>query len=146
MGRHPWRICERFSLYCNLWIGGNYIHFCNFPWGRKKVALTEDDFLSGCTAKTANAILHYLCPALALISFLFFEREISLSNGIWTSLAAVPSCVYWVAYAILSATKLWDEPYQFESGRKYGKLLEVLTYILIPLSFVAISFVLWTVK
>ncbi len=120
--------------------------FITFLGAGKKIALTKDDFLSGCTAKTANIILHYLCPALALISFVFFEREISLTNGIWTSLAAAPSCVYWIVYAILSATKLWAEPYRFASGRKHGKLLEVLTYILIPLSFVAISFVLWIVK
>ncbi len=120
--------------------------FVTFLGAGKKVALTEDDFLPGCTAKTANAILHYFCPALALISFVFFEREISLSNGIWTSLAAAPSCIYWIVYAILSATKRWEEPYQFAAEGKSGKVLDVLTYISIPLLFVAISFVLWTVK
>ncbi len=134
----------RYIATCGL-VATTFI-FVTFLGAGKKVALTDEDFLSGCTAKTANTILHYLCPALALMSFVFFEREINLSNGIWTSLAAAPSCVYWIMYAILSATKLWEEPYRFDYGRKNGKLFEVLTYILIPLSFIAISFVLWTVK
>ncbi len=134
----------RYVAVCGL--AATTLIFVVFLGAGKKAALTEDDFLRGCTPKAANTVLHYLCPALSLVSFVFFEREISLSNGIWTSLTAIPSCGYWIVYGILSAAKLWEEPYQFEYSGKYGKVLEVSTYLLIPLSFVAISFALWNVK
>lgn len=120
--------------------------FLTFLGAGKKIAMTEDDFLPGCSPKTANAILHYICPMLSLISFVVLEREIQLSNGIWTTLSAVPSCGYWIIYLILSAAKVWEEPYQLESNGKGGKIREGLIFLLIPLSFVAISFALWNVK
>ena len=46
------------------------------------------------------------CPILSLVSFVLFEREIPLSNGIWTSIVAIPSCLYWMIYIVLSLTKL----------------------------------------
>ena len=48
----------------------------------------------------ANIILHYICPILSLVSFLLFEREIKISNGIWTAIVAIPSCIYWITYII----------------------------------------------
>lgn len=120
--------------------------FMAFLGGGKKMSLTEDDFLFGCSPKTADALLHYVCPLLSVVSFVLFERDISLSNGIWTSLAAAPSCLYWIVYAVLSATGLWKEPYDFASDEDKGSLHKVLPFILIPLSFIALSFVLWSVK
>lgn len=134
----------RYIATCGL-VATTFI-FVAFLGAGKKTTLTEDDFIHGFTPKAANVILHYLCPALALVSFVLFEREISLSNGIWTSLAVVPSCGYWIVYVILSATKRWEEPYRFEYGMKNNKVLQVLTYLLIPLSFIAISFALWNIK
>ena len=90
-------------------------------------------------------LLHYVCPAVSLLSFAVFERSIGLSSDIWTGLTAIPSCVYWVVYWILSAAKLWEEPYDFTSKGK-NNLVEILTFVLIPLSFMAISFVLWNIK
>lgn len=119
--------------------------FIFFLGAGKKVAITADDFLPGISPAGANAILHYICPMLSLISFLFFEREFCLSNPIWTGLVALSSCLYWVVYAILSVMKLWDEPYDFtDSGG--SKIHEVLPFVLIPVSFMAISYVIWNIR
>ena len=112
----------------------------------KKNAITEDDFFFGCSFRFANSMLHYVCPILSLISFVLFEREISLSNGIWTSIAAIPSCLYWIVYTVLSVTKVWEAPYDFASQEEKGNLQECLPFVLIPLSFIVLSFILWSVK
>lgn len=110
----------------------------------EKNCIKDKDF-RGIKGKNANIILHYLCPVLSLISFIVFERNISLNNGIWTLLVAIPSCLYWGIYLILSLTKLWEEPYDFLS-KKNNKLLDVLIFICIPLLFIVVSFILWNVK
>ena len=120
--------------------------FLTILGGGKKIALTEDDFLSEFSPEIANAVLHYICPLLSLGSFVLFEREIPLLNGIWTSIAAIPSCLYWIIYIILSATKSWEEPYAFTAQESKSKIQEVIPFLLLPLLFIAISFVLWTVR
>jgi len=120
--------------------------FVVFLGAGRKIAITEDDFLPGFSPKTANVIMHYFCPVLSSISFLLFEREISLCNSIWTGIAAIPSCIYWFIYIVLSSTKLWDEPYKFTSNGGKNSLLEILHFCLVPLSFIAISFILWNLK
>ncbi len=120
--------------------------FIVFLGAGKKIAITEDDFLFGFSAKTGNIILHYICPILSLVSFVLFEREINLSNGIWTGIVAIPSCIYWATYILLSVTKLWEEPYNFTSQKGKNNICESLSVLTIPLSFMAISFILWNVK
>lgn len=120
--------------------------FVVFLGAGKKIAITQDDFLPGFRPKTANIILHYICPILSLVSFVLFEREMNLSNGIWTGIAAIPSCIYWIIYILLSVTKLWEEPYNFAPQGKKNNIGEFLSVLLIPLSFLAISFILWNVK
>lgn len=117
--------------------------FVVFLGAGKKIAITDDDFLGGFSARAANSILHYGCPALSVISLLLFEREIVMSSGIWTALVAIPSCLYWIVYIILSATGKWKEPYNFAGEGKNSGLKEALTFIIIPISFIAISFLLW---
>ena len=109
---------------------------------RKENSITQDDLLFNFNPKLANIILHYLAPLLSLVSLVFFEQEIILTNGIWTALVAIPSCLYWLVYLILSATKKWDEPYKLSAKNKF---IEVLTFILIPISFIVISIVLWNI-
>ena len=120
--------------------------FIVFLGNGKKMAMTQDDFIHGFHPQKANWILHYICPVLSLISFLFFEREINLSSGIWTGLVPIPSCTYWVVYFFLTVTKRWEEPYSFSCDEKKNVLLEILPFILMPLSFVVISFILWNIK
>ena len=109
---------------------------------RKENSITQDDLLFNFNPKLANIILHYLAPLLSLVSLVFFEQEIILTNGIWTALVAIPSCLYWLVYLILSATKKWDEPYKISAKNKF---IEVLTFILIPISFIVISIILWNI-
>ena len=87
-------------------------------------------------------------PYLSLLSFIIFEREIMLTNSVWTGLAALPSGLYWLVYLILSLTKLWEEPYELTSKKTgvKGLLLEIFTLILIPVIFMFVSFLLWQIK
>lgn len=104
--------------------------------------ISDKDF-KGIKGSTANIVLHYLCPILSLISFIWFERSICLSNSIWTLLVAIPSCLYWIVYFILSVTKLWKEPYDFSTK---NKVVDSLMVIMIPISFIIISIILWNVR
>lgn len=110
----------------------------------KNNVISNKDF-KGIKGSTANIVLHYLCPLLSLISFVVFERNIDLDTNIWTLLVAIPSCLYWIIYLILSITKLWEEPYDF-SSKKNNKLLDLLIIICIPLFFIIISFILWNIR
>lgn len=116
--------------------------FLIFLRKENKNVITQDDLLFNFNPKLANIILHYLSPLLSLVSLVFFEQEIILTNGIWTALVAIPSCLYWLVYLILSASKKWDEPYEFSTKNKF---IEVLTFILIPISFIVISIILWNI-
>lgn len=128
------------GLLATMWI------FITFLGAGKKIQITEEDFLFGYSPKTANILLHYVCPILSLVSFVLFEREIPLSNGIWTGIVAIPSCMYWIIYIVLSVTKLWEEPYDFALRGEKNNIGEILSVSLIPLSFIAISFILWNIK
>ncbi len=108
--------------------------------------LTSEDFLPGLRPKTADLLLHCVCPLISLLSFLVFERRMPLSGGIWTTLAPIPSCAYWIVYGILSAGGFWDEPYDFTPPAGKKQLPGFLVVMLIPLSFIGISFLLWTFK
>ncbi len=113
--------------------------------------LSEKDF-DTITPNFANVILHYLCPAISFISFVAFERYLALDSGIWTGIVTIPSCVYWAVYLLLTVCKAWKQPYDFSSpsskknSKKKNDLIEILTFILIPASFVLISFLIWNVK
>ena len=130
----------RYIVTCGL-VSTTFI-FVVFLGAGKKLSITEDDFKKGLSPKLANVILHYICPLLSIISFIFFEKEILLNNGIWTLIVALPSCLYWMVYILLSVTKKWEEPYNFSTN----KIIEILTYIIIPISFILFSFILWNIK
>ncbi len=118
-----------------------------FLSSNNKNKLSNEDFVNF-SPKIANMVLHYICPILSVLSFIVFEKEIMLTNEIWIGLAALPSALYWIVYLILSLTKAWEEPYDLSSKKKGFKamLLEVFTFILIPMIFIFVSFVLWQFK
>ena len=118
-----------------------------FLSSNNKNKLSDEDFVK-INPKIANVLLQYLCPFLSLLSFVIFEREIPLTNSIWTGLVALPSALYWLVYLILSLTKLWEEPYDLSSKKNgvKGVLLEIFTFILIPIIFIFVSFLLWQIK
>lgn len=109
--------------------------------------MRKEDFISNFNPKKANFILHYFCPIMSLLSFVIFERQIILTQSEWTCYAAIPSCLYWIMYAILSATNLWEEPYDFSlTKEKKNILLEILVATSIPVVFILITYVLWNIK
>jgi len=118
-----------------------------FLSSKKSNQLSNEDF-NNFNPKLANLMLHYLCPFISLVSFVVFEKSITLENGIWTTLAIIPTALYWILYLIFVTTKIWKEPYDFSlsSEKKRNKLLEVLQIISLPISFILISFVVWTIK
>ena len=120
--------------------------FVLFLGRAKKNAIEARDLLNGFSPQTANRILHYFCPLLSLASFLVLERPFPLHNGIWTGLAAIPSCAYWAMYFLLSITRAWKEPYDFSSQGKKNRLREMLPFFLMPLLFEIIVFALWQIK
>ncbi len=113
--------------------------------GRGKNVITTEDVTEKFSPKVADLLLHYLCPALSALSFVAFERSLTVDNGIWTALVNAPSILYWAVYLILTLTKSWKEPYDFSNGKK-NPVWEVLTFLLIPLLFVGLSILLWSVK
>lgn len=135
----------RYVTTCGL-LATTFIYIV-FLSSNSKNVITEKDFKTELSPKKANFILHYFCPIISAISFVALERQIPLNNSIWTALVMLPSCLYWIMYLILSATKLWEEPYNFSSkSKKKNILLEILTVISLPVSFILISFVLWNIK
>ena len=119
-----------------------------FLSSKSKNLMSEEDFISNFNPKKANFILHYFCPVISLLSFVIFERQIVLTQSEYTGYVAIPSCLYWIIYAILSATNLWEKPYDFTSTKEKKKntLLETLVIMSIPLSFIVISYILWNIK
>lgn len=135
----------RYTVTCGL--SATTFIYVVFLSRNKQNIITEQDLQPGLPPKTANFLLHYFCPAISLLSFLVFERQIPLEESLWTGLTAIPSCLYWVIYLILSAAKLWKEPYDFTSTNgKKNTFLEVLTMTALPISFIVISVLLWEIK
>lgn len=118
------------------------IIYIMFLTSNKNNMISDKDF-KGISGKKVNLLLHYVCPLLSLFSFIFFERNIIVNNGIWTLLVAIPSCLYWIIYLILSILKLWDKPYDFSDNQGKKSIIFVLV---IPLVFILVSFVLWNVR
>lgn len=111
---------------------------------RKENIISKEDVLNNVNPKIINIFLHYICPILSLVSFVFFEREIVLENGIWTMIVNIPSIAYWGIYIVLSSAKKWQEPYKFSNNK--NKWVEAFVYIAIPLIFIMICIILWNIK
>lgn len=113
-----------------------------FKSGKSK---SHTDLFGGLDPKKANLLLHYLCPILSMVSFLFFERGTVLTDSEWTGYAAIPSCTYWVIYILLTGTHLWKEPYGLTASRteKKNHFIGILLLIAIPAFFILLSYVLY---
>jgi hypothetical protein len=96
--------------------------------------------------KKANLFLHYICPLVSLISFVIFENEIVATSSIWTALVAIPSCLYWVIYLVLTYAKIWEAPYNFTNSKKKNVVIEILSFISIPIVFILVSYILWNIS
>ena len=79
---------------------------------------------------------------------MFFERGTVLTDSEWTGYAAIPSCIYWAIYIILTVTHLWIEPYGLTASRteKKNHIVGILLLLAIPASFILISYVLYWIN
>ncbi len=67
--------------------------------------------------KGNNFFLHLFCPLIALLSFIFLEKEKRLKGIFW---ALVPSIIYGIIYYILVVEKeIWPDFYGFNRGGKW---------------------------
>lgn len=109
---------------------------------------SHSNIFCGLNPQKANFLLHYLCPVISIVSFVFFERQTVLSDSEWTGYAAIPSCAYWILYILLTAAHLWKEPYGLTAPRKEKKnhLLGLLLMLIIPGSFILMSYLLYWVN
>lgn len=116
-----------------------------FKSGKSK---SHKDIFGGLNPKKANLLLHYICPIISLVSFMFFERGTVLTDSEWTGYAAIPSCIYWAIYIILTVTHLWIEPYGLTASRteKKNHIVGILLLLAIPASFILISYVLYWIN
>ncbi len=103
------------------------------------------DIFCGADPKTANLLLHYICPIVSIISFVFFERQTVLRGSEWTGYAAIPSCAYWAIYILLTVTRLWKEPYGLLSAKREKKRswVGVFFMLAIPAAFIVLSYLLY---
>lgn len=116
-----------------------------FLSSNKENCFTKDDF-NKLDYRKANLFLHYICPIVSLLSFIIFENQIVSETSIWTALVAIPSCLYWVIYLILTYTKIWKAPYNFTSDKKHNIVVEIIGFISIPAIFILVSYVLWNIS
>ena len=115
-----------------------------FLSSNKENCFTEDDF-NKLDYRKANLFLHYICPIVSLLSFIIFENQIVSETSIWTALVAIPSCLYWVIYLILTYAKIWEAPYNFTSDKKHNIVVEIISFISVPAIFILVSYVLWNI-
>ena len=134
----------RYAATCGL-IATMFIYILFLSKNNKNL-MSKNDFVSNFNPKKANFLLHYFCPIISLLSFIIFERKMSLTNSIWTSYVAIPSCLYCISYIILSKNNLWKEPYDLSLTKEKNNFVEILIMIFIPISFVLISYIIWNIK
>lgn len=111
----------------------------------KNNLMRDEDYKDGLKAERVNFLLHYFCPLVSLISFIYFEKDIIFNDSFWTIAVTLPSLIYCFIYFILSVTKGYKLPYDF-STKKSNKMFDKLIFVLIPLLFILVSFILWNVK
>ena len=107
--------------------------------------MRDSDYLDGFKAKTVNFLLHYFCPIISLISFICFEREIIVDDGIWTILVILPSVLYCFIYFILNVIIGFKIPYDF-SNKNNNKFIDKIIFVLIPLLFMFVTYIIWNIK
>lgn len=87
-------------------------------------------------------ILHLICPLLALVSFIFFEKT---DMPAWTiAVGAAPVALYGLLYGykvvMAPEERRWEDFYGFNRGGKWA-----LSYVLMLLATALIAFALWAV-
>lgn len=144
----PWLKGMRYTATCGLAATMFVFAFILAPRYKSGKSSNHEDLFGGLNPKTANLILHFICPLISIISFILFERQISIGSE-WTSYAAYPSIIYWSIYILLTITHLWKEPYGLTNNDKNKKttigqkIKGILLLMLIPIIFIGLEYLLW---
>ena len=134
------RFCATYMLVTTMFVFSVVL----LPLHRSGNLITASDFSANLDPKLANLILHYLCPAISVVSFLLLERQPALEGSQWTLYGAIPTIFYWSVYLILTATHLWKEPYGFSGTKnKNSSAAEKILFALIPLMSMGLDYLLW---
>lgn len=144
----PWIKGIRYTATCGLAATMFVFAFILAPRYKSGKSSNREELFGGVNPKIANRVLHFICPIISIISFVLFERQISIGSE-WTSYAAYPSIIYWSMYILLTVTHLWKEPYGLTKNDKIKKrtisqtLKGIVLLLLIPIIFIGLEYLLW---
>lgn len=115
--------------------------FVLLPWDKSGNTMRKSDFSGDFSPKTANLLLHYLCPLISAFSFLLLERQPVLADSQWTFYGAIPTIIYWIVYLILTAANLWKDPYGLSDTKSESKSVSgALLGLLIPMMSMGLDY------
>lgn len=138
----------RYVATCGLAVAMFVFTFLFICCRKEKNRIGSGDCKPGYPHRLVNIVLHYIAPVLAVVSFLWFEKPIALTDARWTAVAAFPSIAYWIAYLVLTAAKRWEEPYDFSvsKNRAVNDIAQAAFGLLFAVLFVFTSMALWENK
>ena len=138
----------RYVATCGLAVAMFVFTFLFICCRKEKNRIGSGDCKPGYSYRLVNIVLHYISPVLAVISFLWFEKPIVLTDSLWTAIVALPSVLYWTVYLILSVTNKWDEPYSFSvsKSKAVNDIAQVAFVLLFAVLFVFTTILLWETK
>ena len=92
--------------------------------------------------KKYNFFMHFLCPVLAIVSYLLWDKVRSPFPAVFLGILPVLLYGAWYMYHVIAAPeeRRWDDFYGFTRNGKWGVALGAM----LAASF-AISFILWIV-
>lgn len=138
----------RYVATCGLVVTMFVFTFLSIICREGKNRIGSKDCKPGYPYRLVNTVLHYIAPVLAVISFLWFEKPIVLTDSLWTAIAAIPSILYWMTYLFLTVTKKWNEPYNLSvsKSKAINDIAQVAFVLLFAVLFVFTSILLWENK
>ena len=137
------RFCATYMLVTTMFVFSVILH----PRNQSEHLITDSDFTGGIDPRTANLLLHYLCPVISACSFLLLERQPVLTGSEWTLYGALPTIVYWSVYLLLTATNLWKDPYGLsEENPGTSSKADILLFLLIPVFSMGLDYLLWWIN
>ena len=138
----------RYVATCGLVVTMFVFTFLSITCREDKNRIGSSDCKPGYSYRLVNIVLHYISPVLAVISFLWFEKPIVLTDSLCTAIVALPSVLYWTVYLILSVTNKWDEPYSFSvsKSKAVNDIAQVAFVLLFAVLFVFTTILLWETK
>ncbi len=137
------RFCATYMLVTTMFVFSVILR----PRNQSENLITASDFTGGIDPRTANLLLHYLCPAISACSFLLLERQPVLTGSEWTLYGALPTIVYWSVYLLLTATNLWKDPYGLsEENPGTSSKADILLFLLIPVFSMGLDYLLWWIN